>query len=174
MAGSVVEKDQAVDLNVPEWIIGDAELSFDLAMLELDATFSNIVALESGTPLPISNGPASRQQRGVQAGRRRERELPRGRVLRGQPGRRGRRVRAGFDLWLVFGDGPDGRRGASLTDVDSYAVENLTARPAATGEVPDFTVEEYIPAVVAIFDDANTFLAGNRIASWTETSLLHL
>ena len=60
MAGSVVEKDQAVDLNVPEWVIGDAEFSFDLAMrwnwMRRSATSWR---WKAGTPLPIWNGPAS-------------------------------------------------------------------------------------------------------------------
>ena len=64
MVGSIVEKDYTVELNVPDWVIGDAELSFDLATMELDATFSNIVDLETGdtfadlewTGISVNNG----------------------------------------------------------------------------------------------------------------------
>ena len=49
MAGSVVETDPTVPPNTPDWVMGDAELTFSLADNSLDATFSNIVSLESGT-----------------------------------------------------------------------------------------------------------------------------
>ena len=48
MAGSVVEKDAAEPLNTPDWVMGDAALTFDLADVTLGATFSNIVSLASG------------------------------------------------------------------------------------------------------------------------------
>ena len=58
-----------------------------------------------------------------------------------------------------------------LTDVDTYTVKNLSqARTAAGGTAPDFTVEEYAKAgteIFEIFEEANMFLAGHRIASWT-------
>ena len=49
MAGSVVEKDGAVALDTPDWVMGDAELTFSLADKTLGAAFTNIVSLASGT-----------------------------------------------------------------------------------------------------------------------------
>ena len=49
MAGSIVEKDSAVPLNTPDWVMGDAELTFGLADNTLGASFTNIVSLASGT-----------------------------------------------------------------------------------------------------------------------------
>lgn len=49
MAGSVVEKDSAVPLNTPDWVMGDAALTFSLADNTLGASFTSIVSLASGT-----------------------------------------------------------------------------------------------------------------------------
>ena len=48
MLGSVVEKDGDKELNVPNWVIGDAALEFDFANSDMDATFSNVIGLVSG------------------------------------------------------------------------------------------------------------------------------
>ena len=39
MAGNVVEKDSAIPLNTPDWVMGDAELTFSLADSTLGASF---------------------------------------------------------------------------------------------------------------------------------------
>ena len=169
MAGSVVEKDDTVDLNVPEWVIGDAELSFDLATLELDATFSNIVALESEntfanlewTGISVNSG-AFKQV--VAAS---ENYIEGAFFGANQAG-----VAGVFEQDSIYGSfsaiDPTADVEPGLTDVDSYTVENLSeARTAVGGTAPDFTVEEYATAATAIFDEANTFLASHRIASWT-------
>ena len=48
MAGSVVEKDSAVQLNTPNWVMGNVELTFSLAGNTLNASFTNIVSLDNG------------------------------------------------------------------------------------------------------------------------------
>ena len=168
MAGSVVEKDQEVDLNVPQWVVGDAELSFDLAALELNATFTNIVALESTdtfadlewTGISVNNG--AFKQVVVES----ENYIEGAFFGASQEGAAGV-----FEQDSIHGTfsamDPTADVEPGLTDVDSYVVENLTkARSAAGGTAPDFTVEAYATAGTAIFDNANTLLAGNRIASW--------
>ncbi len=168
MAGSVVEKDDTVDLNVPQWVIGDAEFRFDLATLELDITFSNIVALESGdtftalawTGVSVNNG-AFKQV--VAEG---ENYIEGAFFGSGQEGAAGV-----FEQASLFGSfsamDPTDEVKQRLTDVDSYTVKNLSlARTWVGGTVPDFTAGEYATAVIAIWEDANTFLASHRIASW--------
>ncbi len=169
MAGSLVEKDQAVELNVPDWVIGDADLSFNLVTQELDATFSNIVVLESGdtfanlewTGISVSNGEFKQV---VVAG---ENYIEGAFFGASQEGAAGV-----FEQDSIHGTfsamDPNADVELGLTDVDSYAIENLSqARTAAGGAAPDFTVEEYAAAQAGIFDEANTMLAGHRIASWT-------
>ena len=169
MAGSVVEKDQEVDLNLPEWVVGDAEFSFDLATLELDPTFSNIVALESGdtfadlawTGVSVNNG-AFKQV--VVASENYIEGAFFGASLGGVAGVFEQdSIHGAFSAMDPMADVDPG-----LTDVDSYTVENLTqARTATGGTAPDFTVEEYATAAATNFDEANTFLASHRIANWT-------
>lgn len=169
MAGSVVEKDDTVDLNVPEWVIGDAELSFDLATLELDATFRKIVALESSrtfadlewTGISVNNG-AFKQV--VTAG---ENYLEGAFFGADQEGAAGVFEQASIHGSFSAMD-PTADVEPGLTDVDIYTVKNLSqARTAAGGTAPDFTVEEYATAATTIFEEADTFLAGHRVASWT-------
>ena len=169
MVGSVVEKDDTVDLNVPNWVIGDAEFSFDLAALSLDATFSNIVAPESGqtfadlewTGISVNNG-AFKQV--VTAS---ENYIDGAFFGASQEGTAGVFEQASI-LGSFSAMDPTADVTPGLTDVDSYTVKNLSqARTAAGGTAPDFTVEEYAMAATAIFEEANTFLASHRIASWT-------
>ena len=163
-----MEKDHEVDLNVPEWVIGDAELSFDLATLELDATFSNIVALESAdtfadlawTGISVNNG-AFKQV--VVAG---ENYLEGAFFGANQEG-----VAGVFEQDSIHGTfsamDPDADVEPGLTDVDSYTIGNLTqARTAVGGMAPDFTAEEYATAANALHAEANTLLGGQRIGSW--------
>ena len=140
MAGSVVEKDDTVELNVPEWVIGDAELSFDLAALELDATFSNIVALESGDTVADLEWTGVSVDSGVfkQVVVARENYIEGAFFGTGQEGAAGV-----FEQDSIHGTfsamDPTADAGQGLTDVDSYTVENLTrARASAGGGVPDF------------------------------------
>ena len=169
MAGSVVEKDDTVDLNVPEWVIGDAELSFDLATLELDATFSNIVALENSqtfadlewTGISVNNG--AFKQVVVES----ENYIEGAFFGSNHEGAAGvfeqASIHGSFSAMDTTADAEPG-----LTDVDIYTVQNLSqARTAAGGTAPDFTVEEYATAASTIFEEASTFLASHRLASWT-------
>ncbi len=169
MVGSVVEKDDTMDLNVPNWVVGDADFSFDLTALELDATFSNIVALESGdtfadlewTGISVNNGTFKQV---VVAS---EDYIEGAFFGANQEGAAGVFEQASIHGSFSAMD-PTAAVEQRLTDVDSYTVENLSqARTAAGGTEPDFTVEEYATAATAIFEDADTFLASNRIASWT-------
>ena len=173
MAGSVVEKDQAVDLNAPEWVIGDADLSFDLAMLELDATFSNIVALESGdtfadlewTGISVNNG-AFKQV--VVAG---DNYIEGAFFGANQEGAAGvfeqDSISGSFSAMDPTADVEPG-----LTDVEMYTLSNLSqARNAAGGATPDFTVAEYDAAITDLFGRSDVLLAGNRIASWSTRTL---
>jgi hypothetical protein len=169
MAGSVVEKDDTNDLNEPNWVIGDAELSFEFATLTLDATFSNILALESSqtfadlewTGVSVNNG-AFKQV--VTTG---ENYIEGAFFGANQEGTAGVFEQASIHGSFSAMD-PTADVEPGLTDVDSYTVENLSqARTAVGGTVPDFTVEDYDTAATAIFEEANTFLASHRIASWT-------
>ena len=168
MLGSVVEKDDTKDLNVPNWVIGDAVFRFDVAASELDATFSNVVGLVSGqvhgdlawTGISVNNG-AFKQV--VVAG---ENYIDGALFGANQEGAAGV-----FEQNSIFGmfsaADPQSHVEPGLTDVDNPALKDLAqARSAAGGVAPNFTVEEYTTAVQAMLDNADEFIAGVRIVSW--------
>ena len=168
MVGSVVEKDGTKDLNVPNWVIGDAALTFDLAALELDATFSNIIGLTGGqtfddlewSGIPVSDG-AFKQV--VSAS---ENYIEGAFFGANQEGTAGV-----FEQNAIHGSfsavDPTSSPEPGLTDVDRYVLEDLAeARSAAGGAAPDFTAEDYATAATEVFREANVMLAGDRIASW--------
>ena len=168
MVGSVVEKDGAKDLNVPNWVVGDAALTFDLAALELDATFSNIVGLTGGqtfddlawTGISVNDG-AFKQV--VAAG---ENYIEGAFFGVNQEGTAGV-----FEQGAIHGSfaamDPAASVDPGLTDVDRYALEDLAhARSAAGGDAPDFTAEDYATGVTELFREADVMLAGDRNVSW--------
>ena len=164
--GSVVEKDDTKDLEVPNWVIGDAVFRFDLAASELDATFSNVVGLVSSqafadlawTGVSVNSG-AFKQV--VVAG---ENYIEGAFFGANQEGTAGV-----FEQNSIHGTfsamDPQADVEPGLTEVDNPALKDL-ARAAAGGMAPDFTVEQFTTAAQAILDNADVFLAGDRIVSW--------
>lgn len=168
MMGSVVEKDLAKELEEPNWVIGDADFQFDLAALELDATFTNVVGLVSGqtfadlewTGVSVDNGVFKQV---VVEG---ENYIEGAFFGASQEGTAGV-----FEQNSIFGTfsamDPQADVEPGLTEVDNHALKDLAlARSNTDGMAPDFTVEEYTTAAQAILDNADELIAGVRIVSW--------